>query len=144
MTTAEAHALAARLERVWGVDENCKPETRLDGDYFKFEAYVERGRIGFDEMGNRYEAFAIAFVRVHGIGGDLDYRLSYRSDALHLNKGEVISLRSSTQAQFAAQWLPFFRRGCFLSGANIEATAHEKMEWSQGFEKEVKEWGLCF
>ena len=45
--------------------------------------------------------------------------------------------------QFAAKWLEFFRRGCFLSGCPVEATMHEKMEWAREFTKEeIESWKL--
>ena len=46
-------------------------------------------------------------------------------------------------APFAAQWLDTFRRNCWLSGGDIEASAHEKAEWMQGFSpEEVEAWNL--
>jgi hypothetical protein len=36
-----------------------------------------------------------------------------------------------------------FRRGCWLSGCPIEASAHEKAEWIQGFSREeIEAWNL--
>ncbi len=47
------------------------------------------------------------------------------------------------QEAFTDKWLPFFRRGCWLSGCPIEATAHEKAEWMRGFSREELEaWNL--
>ena len=47
--------------------------------------------------------------------------------------------------QFAPKWMPFFRRGCWLSGFPMEATAHEKTEWVQGFtQEEIEAWDLKF
>lgn len=43
----------------------------------------------------------------------------------------------------ADEWMDFFRRGCWLSGCPVEATAHEKAEWMQGFSREELEtWNL--
>lgn len=41
------------------------------------------------------------------------------------------------------QMLAVFRKNCWLSGADIEASAHEKVEWIQGFGKEeIETWKL--
>lgn len=51
--------------------------------------------------------------------------------------------KALAQTQFAAQWFPFFRRGCWLSGCPIEATAYEKAEWIQDFSpEELQAWNL--
>ena len=43
----------------------------------------------------------------------------------------------------ATEWMEFFRRGCWLSGCPIEASAHEKAEWIQGFScEELETWNL--
>ena len=48
-------------------------------------------------------------------------------------------------SEFAAEWIPFFGRGCWLSGCPIEASAEEKTEWMRGFtEEEIEEWHLNF
>lgn len=42
-----------------------------------------------------------------------------------------------------SKWMDSFRRGCWLSGCAIEATAHEKAEWVQGFTREeIDAWNL--
>ncbi|RYX82721.1 hypothetical protein EON83_18050 [bacterium] len=47
--------------------------------------------------------------------------------------------------QFTAQWTDTFRRNCWLSGCPIEASAHEKAEWMQGFSREeIEAWNLKF
>ena len=44
---------------------------------------------------------------------------------------------------FLAQWTSIFRRNCWLCGYDIEASAHEKAEWIQGFtQEEVEAWNL--
>ncbi len=46
-------------------------------------------------------------------------------------------------AELVEQWLPLFRRNCWLCGCPIEATAEEKTEWVQGFtEEEIEAWNL--
>ncbi|RYF45551.1 MAG: hypothetical protein EOO38_15815 [Cytophagaceae bacterium] len=47
--------------------------------------------------------------------------------------------KSVGSSSFATQWMPFFRRGCWLSGCPIEATVHEKVEWTRGFTREELE-----
>ena len=50
---------------------------------------------------------------------------------------------SIDQWQFIDEYLDFFRRGLWLSGCDIEASAHEKAEWIQGFTKqEIEAWNL--
>ena len=44
---------------------------------------------------------------------------------------------------FAHRWSSYFRRGLWLSGIDIEASAHEKAEWMQGFtHEELQTWDL--
>ncbi len=58
----------------------------------------------------------------------------------------IISEDESEECQrkaFLEDWLPLFRRNCWLSGCDIEASAHEKAEWIQGFTREELEaWNL--
>ena len=52
---------------------------------------------------------------------------------------------TNTNGPITTQWMPFFRRGCWLSGLPIEATAHEKAEWMQDFTREeIESWNLQF
>jgi hypothetical protein len=45
--------------------------------------------------------------------------------------------------EIATEHLPLFRRGCWLSGCAIEASAHEKAEWMQSFtQEELEAWNL--
>lgn len=50
---------------------------------------------------------------------------------------------SAKRAEFAARWLPFFRRSCWLSGCRIECSREERREWIQGLTpQEIEEWRL--
>lgn len=40
-------------------------------------------------------------------------------------------------SQFTEEWLPLFRRNCYLSGCSIECTDHEQLEWTKWFEERV-------
>jgi hypothetical protein len=74
------------------------------------------------------ESFELLYVPDVGLYYDLD---SYHGE-------EKILMESLLDS-----WLPFFRRNCWLSGCPIEASAHEKAEWIQGFSREeVELWKL--
>ena len=77
--------------------------------------------------------------------------LSARSDGLIIPEIVGLPVRpfqpqvQTALDQFVMDWLPFFRPRCWLSGCDIEASAHEKLEWIQGFNhEELETWGLKF
>ena len=56
---------------------------------------------------------------------------------------EVASINLDPAPIFNEHYLPLVRRNCWLSGFHIEATAHEKAEWMQGFPREeLQAWNL--
>lgn len=79
-----------------------------------------------------------------------DYlELSYREGEFHARhtsfSDEMECASKERLAQFTAEWMPLFRRNCWLSGCDIEATAAEKAEWIQGFTRaELEAWHLKF
>ncbi|RYX82416.1 hypothetical protein EON83_19580 [bacterium] len=44
---------------------------------------------------------------------------------------------SNSFADFKTRWMDFFRRGCWLSGCQIECTEHEKLEWVHWLQKKA-------
>ena len=151
MTELEAEVITARLTRVWA------PLTHhyeFGGPYFDQIAY--RGQI----------TDVVSFAYHPGLSGPDNYCFALSRDVRHgcgtRRAGRIFcdSLVSDIQAQvpqdfemkpkrvleyaqFAQEWLDFFRRGCWLSGCLIEASAHEKAEWMQGFSREeIEAWNL--
>lgn len=52
---------------------------------------------------------------------------------------------SSTNHVFLDRWLNWFRRNCWLCGCTLEASATEKTEWLQSFDRvDVESWRLAF
>jgi hypothetical protein len=112
MTTQEAEALASRLSRVWAPEGTWDVEWRIfpNGD-LNFRS--KRGELSLDVWAPDVAAW-------------------FQSDkaAFDYYQGEIIDgSQSPEQTQFAAQWLPTFRRCCWLSGAAIECDYHERLEW---------------
>ncbi|RYX80945.1 hypothetical protein EON83_26410 [bacterium] len=143
MTEQEAEVLvaawAARLTRIWNPEK-----VVLDYVVSPLGFFDYRGEVGPD----------ITFVVDHDFG-DINFYLhldaAYSQVALKANKSQgLLDLcNDSTRELFEArqpildEWTPFFRRGCWLSGFPIEATAHEKMEWIRGFTREeIEAWNL--
>lgn len=55
------------------------------------------------------------------------------SEGIHHGNGLTIS---KELRQYIDQWLPLFRRNCFLSGCPLECTAHEQLEWRLWLEEQ--------
>ncbi|BCM91933.1 hypothetical protein IAD21_03811 [Abditibacteriota bacterium] len=52
---------------------------------------------------------------------------------------------SRTSGPFEQNYMPLFRRNCWLLGFDIAASAPEKAEWIQGFAREeIEQWNLKF
>lgn len=150
MTEPELEALGERLRRIWQREES--------GEVTKPHFETSRGWKGEPDQLSlvcRVTAqvsvtcwfFIEEFV-------DMQVSLEWRSYELSFWNGEIRCFDTSGAdepssdsslrlAQFAAEWMPFFRRGCWLSGCSIEASAHEKAEWIRGFTKEeIESWKL--
>lgn len=110
MTEPEAAQFADRLRRVWGV--TIKPEimawSGADGVYtFKDKSFRLIVRI---KDGIVFECRHLLF-----------FGAAFRWRASGIDFPPCHGAKQNL--------LPLFRRNCFLSGANIEPTATEKMEW---------------
>jgi hypothetical protein len=128
MTEPEAEAVVARLTRTY----------RLRDVRWEISAHEFRGR-ALDSDGS--------WLDMDFYYDDEDYPFfliqdKQRGNWLAINDDGAISgpdpseRGAKLQVKFATQRLPLFRPGCWLSGANIEATAHEKAEWMRGFTQE--------
>ncbi|RYX80236.1 hypothetical protein EON83_29505 [bacterium] len=139
MTEQEAEALAVRLTRIWGIVRVRKTGlARNESRGFYFSASANDFSFRADEDKPGALSFVLRRPLEEGYWGNLFCEEGRISGPSHLEAWE-----SDLQEQFAAHWLPFFRRNCWLSGANIEATAHEKFEWIQGFTREeIEVWNL--
>ncbi|RYX80728.1 hypothetical protein EON83_27245 [bacterium] len=151
MTEPEADVLGARLARIWTPDALCLPgrewgilpETEDDAESFWFE--VRLHNLTACLRADYVEWCGLSAALLEGINAESRTALQ-----LWCFRGEISeparSLHSKyASARFSAQWLPFFRRGCWLSGCPIEATAHEKTEWIHGLSREeIEAWNLTF
>ena len=151
MTKLEAEVITQRLTRVWA------PLTHhyeFGGPNFELIAY--RGQITDDVSFAYYPGLSGPDNYTFALSRDVPHGLGTRRagcifcDSLVTNiqaqvprEFEMKPKRVLEYAQFAARWMPFFRRGCWLSGCSIEATAEEKAEWMRGFtKKEIESWRL--
>ena len=146
MTEQEAEAWAARLTRIWGPFTNALKVSQwnCDDKQFEFVRFVIR-KVCLTYEGNRDGPIRIelesrrAKVSLEWEQGRIDsYDTSSWDENETLNNGKIEDIYD-----FEAKWLEFFRRGCWLSGCPIEASAHEKAEWIQGFSREeLESWNL--
>lgn len=137
----EVEVWRARLVRVWGQQRPIGfPECVMGSGLYSFSYCVAEG-IGLRFFIHDPENYVD--LRCEKVGCAMDYqggqvnafRFWLPSDEPDESGGEL--------DLFTQQWLPFFRRGCWLSGCPIEASAHEKAEWMRGFTREeVEAWNL--
>lgn len=148
MTTEEAQAFAERLTRIW------EPLTPFSMQLWEDD---ERGddeqqwhlaarlvpEFGLEVFTNEWGEVPVLRLE-HQSRGRTNLIMSINFQGkdtrveVHIFNDHVFG-----DLQIAAQWLPAFRRGCWLSGSDIEATAHEKAEWMREFTKEeVDSWKL--
>ena len=149
MTEQEAEAWAARWEKIWTPERVTFPDMKSRNQNLEL---IWRGELGVG-----------SYVEVKSYPGELRIELmcGVRGFAFDTRYGGIHPLTDSSQVwdhfekegsastdkyvnEFGVQ-LPFFRRGCWLSGCPIEASAHEKAEWMQGFSREeIEAWNLNF
>ncbi len=138
MTEQEAEALAARLTRIWGPDSPpSAPKWELDTEKFEFKCQIE-----VQVFVNVALPFAAPPFASMWWG---DCEMAWRPDGFHPFPGRYCTPEDwdELMPRFTVQGLPLFRRGLWLSGLPIEASAHEKAEWMQGFTREELEaWNL--
>ncbi|BCM88378.1 hypothetical protein IAD21_00209 [Abditibacteriota bacterium] len=141
MTQQEVEAMAARLTRIWGgiiVPWRSGLRGHVTGTvHFEFRI-PPHDKTKYIVI-NRFEN---GFWDVSHTGS---LRCDFERGAIEIGPDREAVVRPQLFQQFAAEWMSFFRRGCWLSGCPIDATAHEKMEWIQGFTREELEaWKLEF
>lgn len=131
MTEQEAEALAARLTRIWGVDESGLVYEPFDHAFFGRLNGGVKFHCWFVPEKHVLHPYTVTVTPLEGHIG-LDY----------LN-GEIYAGRQPSEKEFAREWMFCFRRGCWLSGCPLEASAHEKAEWIRGFtSEEIESWDL--
>lgn len=154
MTEQEAEALAAQLTRIWVPPAISLDEISLyhEAGVFSFLVTIQkdvslRCSQGSENPASKLEA---RFGRRFDLTQEGEPDLSIGSLWCWSKGGKVHSVPHHEQSlelfeQFRQEWMPFFRRGCWLSGCPIEAGAHEKAEWIQGFTREeIEAWNLKF
>ncbi len=134
MTKQEAGAYEARMSRVWS------PFKRVISRF----GNNKRGTFGVFVT----EDVAL-FVDLSDLGHEPSFEMrgpghDSQAAGLRYDDEEVIDrCRCEEQEEFTNKWLSYFRRGLWLSGIPIEASAHEKAEWIQGFSREeIDAWNL--
>ena len=141
MTEQEAEALAQKLTRIWGITRVKKTGlARNERRGFHFSGSACDFSLGVHE--EETGSFFFSLTR--------DIERTFRAkvfcdgqDIFGLHDYDLLKWENELQEQFTDQWLPFFRRGCWLSGCDIGASAHEKAEWMQDFSREeIEAWGL--
>ncbi len=131
MTEQEEEAMAAWLERIWEVETVlCTSERAF---YWKGKGAEVKLSVNWRNVPSpavmwHHKHFGLTFSPTRRV-----YRVHLRGS---LDKGHE---------QESKDFTPLFRRNCWLSGCDIEATLHEKVEWMQGFTREeIEAWNLKF
>ncbi len=130
MTEQEAEVYAARLTRIWSVLAPFVIEVDTDGAQI-FAPLSQDVELRVDVLGS------VSLYYLREIDSDsailfCDKTMKTQS-FLPKSWGET---PPESIRHLQSEWMPIFRRGCWLSGCPIEATAHEKVEWVRGFAKE--------
>jgi hypothetical protein len=134
MTEREAEALRERLERVWKAEHSFEMKEELLGNY-AFSGRLSPQCVLFAKYLPTRIEFALHHVRPHGSKPALSLRSNMQECS--------IVWASFNNKAFVEEHLPRFRRGIWLMGLPIEASAHEKAEWLQGFTREeIEAWNL--
>lgn len=144
MTEPEAEALVDRLTRIWAPHQQAV--WTFEENYIDLVLQVEGDIHLFyediplcEDVPDVFPGVALSLRR--GGNDNLTGWLFCQGEGGDIQSG----LYSSAEPflQFANEWIDFFRRGCWLSGCPIEASAHEKVEWAREFTKEeVESWNL--
>lgn len=151
MTPLEAETFAARLTRIWAPERAgevpfgwcCSHDDW--GHCFTLHLLLYRGVTWEVFHQPNVWLMALAGEYYGQLVGSLHWSSNSPDDLREvMPKGEPRFEAPRTEA-FLRKWRDPFRRNCWLSGANTEATMHEKMTWIEGFERaEIESWGLVF
>lgn len=135
MTEQEVEELAARLTRIWGLDE--LQYSAEEGVKWTFRGSLSEGVMLQTEYWIKGTGFY--YTLFDSCPWRNDVSLMFQCNEFYPDYNQ----QTEYAQHFISQWSDFFRRGCWLSGCNIEATAHEKAEWIQGFSREeIEAWDL--
>lgn len=143
MTEQEAGLLAARLTRVW--EPTCastKPTWTLTDELFCFDCRTVDHMLVTFEQYLKEERKDVEYQP--GIGNQYSPEKEWPCRCLCVQLGgNTAPVDLDPAPSFNEHYLPLFRRNCWLSGFNIEASAHEKAEWIEGFTREeIEAWNL--
>ena len=141
MTKQEIEELTTRLTRIWRPYPSPRtPKCIVETDFYSFSY--------------RIEAHVLLLFVIYE--GKASARLEWDSKCCEMEckEGEISSywtvsnvsndlLIEGALDQFTQRWLEAFRCGCWLSGFPVEATAYEKIKWTQNLtHKEIEAWNL--
>jgi len=138
MTEQEAEVLLTRLARIWEAGTGEGVSLHYEENFFSLE-----GKTGIDEAVSFDVEVKRGSVRCELIFDpccffvtDTNYDIRFccyskNQDEREAKEESYLGLRDE------------FRKRAWLSGCDIEATAHEKMDWIQGFSREeIQAWSL--
>jgi hypothetical protein len=137
MTEQEAQVLSNRIPRIWA-SYVPKLVTRDTGNLpFEF-VFTLRDNWKLTYICTSHTPFPLVMVTKESFemvclsDGTIHYDMEHKHGMEKMPMDNPLDL-----------WLPLLRRGCWLSGLPIEASAHEKVEWMQGFSpEELEAWNL--
>ena len=125
MSEQEVERFVERLKRIWSpqVSDVARHTTR-DGMLWVHGQILEgRGRFSFcRNLGDGSERVFLAhYSAQNSEDGRLDWNSPSRTLTFHsyFYNGEDINGREGSFVEFANEWMPFFRRGCWLSTASL-------------------------
>ncbi|BCM88418.1 hypothetical protein IAD21_00249 [Abditibacteriota bacterium] len=142
MTEKQVKVFQVKLKRIWRVVAPFRVKPSYGG--FDLRAPVSQDvelRVSAGSIGLRNHAlYALA---LHKIGPNLSFLSCVTFQAPQTLLGDYRTESPEDIRQWQNEYMDFFRRSCWLSGCSIEASAHEKMEWIQGFSREeIEAWNL--
>lgn len=164
MTDQEANVREKRLKRIWWpkwVEETgfkWKPSLPGESGFFSVKGRMTQ-EVDFCyfhvvETRATYEGYFMALRAPTDVNciADLRYRPDWTTarqwindDSEDYNADYSAEEHEERIKEFFARWTLFFRRGCWLSGTQIEVTGHEKAQWMQDFgAEEIRDWNLTF
>ncbi|RYX84462.1 hypothetical protein EON83_10080 [bacterium] len=143
MTEQEVKELAGRLMRIWAPEQKSGEQPKWGRDYDSnpcLEISVSDSVVLYVQCelgGIRYSLLQQMENDLHG--GFMCYSSEEYREELDMEW----MIEPEKQQRFIEKWIAFFRRGCWLSGCLVDASAHEKAEWVVGFSsEEIESWNL--
>ncbi len=144
ITELEAEVFEVKLTRIWGVVAPFRVSVNNGG--LDLRAPVSQD-VELRVSASAFDTRNCAQYALHEIGPNLSFlRCNDFFDLLEPTQtllGDYWTSAPKDIRELQNQWMPVFRRCCWLCGCDIEASAHEKAVWIQGFSREeLDAWDL--